>query len=248
MSGPHPAHSGRPGPAPTRRRRNILQAAVRLVVAPLARLIYRPVTDGRDNVPLHGPVILAANHLSFIDSIVIPLAAPRPVAFLAKAEYFRGRGVKGRLIRALFTATDAVAVERGTHHSAHASLQAALDVLGEGRAFGIYPEGTRSRDGRLYRGRTGVAWLALASGAPVVPVAVLGTERVQPVGARLPRMHRLTVRFGAPLRFTQPAGEHRAAQTRRAVTDEIMDAIRALSGQQVADGYHHIPSAEPAPR
>lgn len=220
-----------------------LQALVRLVIAPTARLIYRPVIHGRSNIPRTGPVILAANHLSFFDSIVIPFVAPRPVAFLAKAEYFHGRGLKGRLLRACFRATDAIPVQRGAHRTAEASLRAALDVLTQGRAFGIYPEGTRSRDGRLYRGRTGVAWLALASGAPVVPVGVVGTDRIQPVGARVPRIRRVTVRFGAPLTFAPPAGQQRAAQTRRAITDEVMDAIRTLSGQEPADRYHELPPA-----
>ncbi|WP_377270609.1 lysophospholipid acyltransferase family protein [Peterkaempfera sp. SMS 1(5)a] len=221
----------------------MLHAAVRLVLAPLARLVYRPVIEGRRNVPRNGAVILAANHLSFIDSVVIPLVAPRPVAFLAKAEYFRGRGVKGWLLKRLFTAIDAVPVERGTHRSAQASLEAALGVLERGGAFGIYPEGTRSRDGRLYRGRTGVAWLALTSGAPVVPVAVLGTDRIQPVGTRIPRIRRVTVRFGAPLHFPQPTGGTRAAQARREATDEIMDAIHALSGQPRATDYNDLPAA-----
>jgi 1-acyl-sn-glycerol-3-phosphate acyltransferase len=221
----------------------MLHAAVRLVLAPLARLVYRPVVEGRENVPRHGAVILAANHLSFIDSVVIPLVAPRPVAFLAKAEYFTGRGLGGRLRRAFFTAIDAVPVERGTHRSAQASLEAALEVLAAGRAFGIYPEGTRSRDGRLYRGRTGVAHLALASGAPVVPVALIGTDRIQPPGARLPRIRRVTVRFGTPLSFAPPAGGVRPARARREATDEIMDAIHALSGQERVTDYNELPAA-----
>ncbi|MEV4542949.1 lysophospholipid acyltransferase family protein [Micromonospora echinaurantiaca] len=219
----------------------LLQATVRRVIAPLARLLYRPVVEGRENVPRRGPVILAANHLSFIDSVVIPLVAPRPVAFLAKAEYFRRPGLRGWLTRTCLTGIDAIPVQRGGHREARASLQLALDVLAQGRAFGLHPEGSRSRDGRIYRGRTGVAWLALASGAPVVPVAVLGTDRIQPIGARLPRLGKVTVRFGAPLRFTQPAGS--VGQARRAVTDEIMAAIRDLSGQEPADGYNDLTTA-----
>ncbi|SCG63158.1 lysophospholipid acyltransferase family protein [Micromonospora inositola] len=222
----------------------LLQAAVRLVVAPLARLLYRPVVTGRDNVPSRGPVILAANHLSVIDSVVIPLVAPRPVAFLAKAEYFRRPGLRGWLTRACLTGIDAVPVPRGTHRAARAALDVALGVLADGRAFGIHPEGSRSRDGRLYRGRTGVAWLALASGAPVVPVAVLGTDRIQPVGARLPGIGRVTVRFGAPLHFVPPPSGS-AGQVRRAVTDEIMAAIRELSGQEAAEGYNELSSPTP---
>ncbi|MEU2614322.1 lysophospholipid acyltransferase family protein [Micromonospora sp. NPDC007271] len=208
------------------------------MIAPLVRLLYRPVVAGRGNVPRHGPVILAANHLSFLDSIVIPLVAPRPVAFLAKAEYFRRPGFRGWLTRACLTGIDAVPVPRGGHRAAQESLEVALGVLAAGRAFGIHPEGSRSRDGRLYRGRTGVAWLALASGAPVVPVAVAGTDRIQPVGARLPRIGRITVRFGAPLHFTPRPGS--AGQARRAVTDEIMAAIHELSGQELAEGYNEL--------
>jgi len=219
----------------------LLSATLRFLIAPLARLIFRPVIEGRHNVPRTGPVIIAANHLSFIDSFVIPLVAPRPVAFLAKAEYFRRSGIKGRLTRAFFVATDAVPVERTAHRAAQESLDAALEVLRAGRAFGIHPEGTRSRDGRLYRGRTGVAYLALESGAPVVPVALIGTERLQPVGRKLPRLHRITVRFGEPMTFDlDPAN---AARARRAITDEIMSAIGELSGQERAKAYHELPVA-----
>jgi 1-acyl-sn-glycerol-3-phosphate acyltransferase len=190
--------------------------------------------EGRRHVPAHGPVILASNHLSFIDSVVIRLAAPRRVIFLAKAEYFTGSGLRGRLARWFFTAVGSVPVARGQHRAATAALDTALEVLAAGDVFGIYPEGTRSLDGRLYRGRTGVAWLALTSGAPVVPVALHGTERLQPVGKRLPRPHRVTVRFGHPLRFS---GDQASARTRRAVTNEVMAAIAELSGQERADRF-----------
>ena len=191
-------------------------------------------TEGREHVPAAGPVILASNHLSFIDSVVLRLAAPRRVIFLAKAEYFTGRGVRGRFMRWFFTAVGSVPVSRGQHRAATAALDTALEVLERGDAFGIYPEGTRSLDGRLYRGRTGVAWLALTSGAPVVPVALDGTERLQPVGKRIPRPARVTVRFGPPLTFT---GDPATARTRRAVTNEVMHAIGELSGQERADRF-----------
>lgn len=205
----------------------------RALVAPLARLVYRPVVEGRHHVPRRGPVILASNHLSFIDSVVIPLVAPRPVAFLAKAEYFERWPS-----RALFTALGAVPVRRGAHRAAQDSLDAALRVLEGGGAFGIYPEGTRSRDGRLYRGRTGVGWLALTARAPVVPLALAGTERIQPVGARLPRIRRVTVRFGAPLVFGPEYGDADSARARRLVTDEIMDRIAGLSKQERVPSYN----------
>jgi len=191
-------------------------------------------TEGRAHLPAAGPVILASNHLSFIDSVVIRLAAPRRVTFLAKAEYFTGRGLRGRLTRWFFTAAGSVPVVRGQHRAATAALDTALEVLAGGNVFGIYPEGTRSLDGRLYRGRTGVAWLALTSGAPVVPVALEGTERLQPVGKRIPRPARVTVRFGEPLRFT---GDPASARTRRTVTNEVMRAIGELSGQEHADRF-----------
>jgi 1-acyl-sn-glycerol-3-phosphate acyltransferase len=207
-----------------------------MLLVPLARILFRMSIEGRHHIPREGAVILAANHLSFIDSFVIPLVTPRPVSFLAKAEYFQHTGVKGWLIRA--SLLDAIAVPRGAHRAAQASLELALEVLNDGKAFGIHPEGSRSRDGRLYRGRTGVAWLALASNAPVVPVAVLGTDRVQPVGARFPRPHRIVVRFGPPLRFPDPPAN--AAQARRAVTDRIMSAIQDLSGQEPAPSYNEL--------
>jgi len=217
----------------------LVQRTTRFVVAPLARLLFQPAVEGRAHVPRRGPVILAANHISFIDSVVIPLVTPRPVSFLAKEEYFQRPGVKGYLARTALTGINAIPVPRGGHRAAQAALQVALGVLAEGRAFGIHPEGSRSRDGRLYRGRTGVAWLALTSGAPVVPVAVLGTDRVQPVGARWPRPGRVTVRFGEPLRFAAETGKPAGAQ-RRTVTDEILARIQTLSGQQTADCYNEL--------
>jgi 1-acyl-sn-glycerol-3-phosphate acyltransferase len=214
----------------------LLARTVKLLLVPLVRVAFRITIEGRHHIPRHGAVILAANHLSFIDSFIIPLVTPRPVCFLAKAEYFQHPGIKGWLIRACLL--DAIAVPRGARRAAQASLEVALDVLKDGKAFGIHPEGSRSRDGRLYRGRTGVAYLALASHAPVIPVAVLGTDRVQPVGARLPRLGRITVRFGPPLHFPDPPAN--AAQARRAVTDEIMSAIQNLSGQEPAHAYNEL--------
>ncbi|OJF12319.1 lysophospholipid acyltransferase family protein [Couchioplanes caeruleus] len=216
----------------------LLPRLARAMLVPLTHAAFRPDVEGREHIPRDGAVILAANHLSFLDSFLIPLVAPRPVAFLAKQEYFTGQGPRGWLTRTTLTAVGAVAVPRGAHRAAQEALETALRVLKDGRAFGIHPEGSRSRDGRLYRGRTGVAWLALASGAPVVPVAVLGTDRVQPVGARLPRPGRVTVRFGEPLRFGPPVGT--AARARREATDHIMDAIAALSGQERADEYNAL--------
>jgi 1-acyl-sn-glycerol-3-phosphate acyltransferase len=212
----------------------VFYVLARFVIRPMFWLLFRPRVTGRENVPLTGPVILASNHLSFIDSIAIPTVAPRRVAYLAKAEYFTGSGFGGWLSRALFTALGALPVERETHRAAQAALDTALAVLQRDGAFGIYPEGTRSRDGRLARGKTGVAWLALTADCPVVPVAVAGTDRVQPVGARWPRPRRISVTFGAPLTFADQRGKAGNGRARRVVTDRIMEAIAELSGQQKA--------------
>ena len=206
----------------------------RFVLRPLFFVVFRPTVTGRSNVPLTGPVILASNHLSFIDSIAIPLMAPRKVAYLAKAEYFSGTGISGWFTRTLFTALGALPVERQTHRAAQAALDTALGVLDQGGAFGIYPEGTRSRDGRLDRGKTGVAWLALTADCPVVPVAVHGTDVVQPIGSTWPRPHRISVTFGEPLTFPEHRGMAGKGKARREVTDQVMEAIAELSGQEKA--------------
>ena len=160
--------------------------------------------------------------------------APRKVSYLAKAEYFTGSGISGWFSRTLFSALGALPVERETHRAAQAALDTALTVLKDGGAFGIYPEGTRSRDGRLARGKTGVTWLALTADCPVVPVAVVGTEKAQPVGARWPRPARVTVTFGEPLTFAEFAGQAGKGRARREVTDRIMNEIAELSGQEKA--------------
>jgi 1-acyl-sn-glycerol-3-phosphate acyltransferase len=212
----------------------VFYVLARFVLRPLFWLVFRPKVTGRENVPLIGPVILASNHLSFIDSIAIPLMAPRAVSYLAKAEYWQGSGIRGWLSRTLFTGLRALPVERDASRAAQAALDTALSVLKDGGAFGIYPEGTRSRDGRLARGKTGVAWLALTADCPVVPVAVKGTDRVQPVGARWPRPHRISVTFGELLTFPEQRGQAGKGRPRRVVTDRIMEAIARLSGQEKA--------------
>ena len=214
----------------------------RFVIRPLLWVLLRPRVTGQELVPLDGPVILASNHLSFIDSILIPIVAPRRVALLAKAEYFTGSGLSGWFTRTLFTALGANPVERETHRAAQAALDTALGVLDSGLAFGIYPEGTRSRDGRLARGKTGVAWLALTADCPVVPVAVRGTDRVQPIDARWPRPHRVAVTFGKPMTFPEHRGLAGKGKARREVTDAIMVEIAALSGQEKA-GWGSSPEA-----
>ncbi|MGY1716222.1 lysophospholipid acyltransferase family protein [Geodermatophilus nigrescens] len=206
----------------------------RFVLKPLFWLLFRPRVSGRAHVPDDGPFIIASNHLSFIDSIAIPLASPRRVHYLAKAEYFTRSGPGGWLTRTLFTALGAMPVERETSRAAQEALDTALGVLRRGEGFGIYPEGTRSRDGRLARGKTGVAWLALTADCPVVPVAVAGTDRVQPVDSRWPRPHRVSITFGAALEFPEHRGQAAKGRPRREVTDRIMEAIADLSGQEKA--------------
>lgn len=221
---------------------SMLYTVLHGVVPPLARAVWRPTIEGLHHVPPTGPVIVASNHLSFVDSVVIPCVVPRKVVFLAKSDYFTGTGAKGALQRAWFEALGMLPVDRDDTRAALASLDTALEVLGRGEAFGIYPEGTRSRDGRLYRGRTGVAHLALTAGCPVVPVGLQGTEDIQPVGSRLPRRADLTIRFGAPIRV---AGEYDGVPTgraRRELTDRIMAAIGELSGQQAAGVYNERPA------
>jgi 1-acyl-sn-glycerol-3-phosphate acyltransferase len=206
----------------------------RFILRPLFLVAFRPHVTGRENVPAEGPFILASNHLSFIDSMAIPLMAPRRVGYLAKAEYFTSPGIGGWFTRTVFTALGALPVERDTHRAAQAALDTAMTVLRAGGGFGLYPEGTRSRDGRLARGKTGVAWLALTAGCPVVPVAILGTDRIQPIGARWPRPRRFSVTFGEPLTFPELQGMAGDNRARRVVTDRIMEAIADLSGQEKA--------------
>ncbi|MDF2573818.1 MAG: 1-acyl-sn-glycerol-3-phosphate acyltransferase [Agromyces sp.] len=226
-------------PAPVVRQ-GPLYRIVRGILRPLVRTLYRPTITGTEHVPKRGPVIFASNHLSFVDSIVIPLASPRPVQFLAKSHYFTGTGLSGWVSRTFFSAIGAVSVERGAGAQAQAALDQGRRILDTGAAFALYPEGTRSLDGRLYRGRTGVAWLALETGATVVPVGLIGTQEIQPVGAKLPRIRPVTVRFGAPLEL----GRHGAASSgraRRAATDEVMAAIHELTGQELAGHYNETP-------
>lgn len=220
----------------------------RFVVAPLARMVYRPHVEGRGNVPKTGPVIFASNHLSFIDSVAIPVAAPRPVHFLAKSSYFEGSGIGGWASRQFFTAIGAVPVQRGAGQAALDALDQQRALLDDGSAVALYPEGTRSLDGRLYKGRTGVAFLALQTGAPVVPVGLIGTDKVMPVGAKMPSLkHRVTVRFGEPLDLAHH-GPATSGRARRLATDEIMSAIHALSGQELAGAYNEVPAQTPLER
>ncbi len=219
----------------------MLYQVLHRVVPPLAKAVWRPDVSGLEHVPATGPVLLASNHLSFADSLVIPIVVPRRVAFLAKSDYFDGPGLKGALSKAWFSGLGMLPVDRDDTRAALVSLDIALGVLGRGEAFGIYPEGTRSRDGRLYRGRTGVAHLALTAGAPIVPVGLVGTERLQPVGSRLPRVVPVSVRFGAPIEVAGRFDGVPLGRARRDLTDEVMTAIAELSGQEVAGVYNERP-------
>ncbi|MGW3784041.1 lysophospholipid acyltransferase family protein [Micromonospora chokoriensis] len=208
-----------------------------VLLGPLLKLIFRPQVEGLRHVPATGPVILASNHLSFFDSIFIPLIVSRRVTFVAKAEYFTGKGIKGRLMKMFFVGTGTIPVDRSGGQAARAALDTQLRVLRAQGVAGIYPEGTRSPDGRLYRGKTGVARLALESGAVVVPVAMLNADELQPPGRLLPRVGQVRVRFGAPLDFSRYAGLAGDRFVERAVTDEVMYELMELSGREYVDIY-----------
>ncbi|MBX3100523.1 MAG: 1-acyl-sn-glycerol-3-phosphate acyltransferase [Salinibacterium sp.] len=223
----------------------MIKFLARAFLAPVARLVFRPKVIGKRNVPRAGAVLIASNHLSFIDSVVITLVAPRSVSFLAKSEYFTGKGFKGLVSRLFFMGIGAIPVERSAGQAAQDALDSGLAVLKRGDAFAVYPEGTRSRDGRLYRGRTGVAWLALTSGATVIPVALTGTQNIQPPGSKRLHLARVTVEFGAPVTV---AGAATSGKDRRNVTDDIMEAIQRMSGQEFAEEYNEPPAATPAER
>lgn len=219
----------------------MLYLTSRAVVAPLVKAIWRLRIEGADNVPRTGGVILASNHLSFVDSVVIPLASPRQVHFLAKDSYFNGTGIKGTVSRVFFTSMGMVPVDRDDSRAAMKSLEVGLQILQDGHAFGIYPEGTRSRDGRLYRGHTGVAHLALTAKVPIVPVGLIGTADVQPVGSNRLRRAPVTVRFGTPQTPHTTYADLPAGKARRLATDDLMDAIAALTGQERSSDYNEHP-------
>lgn len=231
----------------TTRRPGFLYLFGRTVMAPISRVVFRPKVIGRKNVPKTGAVILASNHLSFIDSIAIPMVAPRRVQFLAKSTYFDGTGLTGWASRSFFTAIGAVGVKRGAGQAAQDALEQSKLILDTGAAFAVYPEGTRSLDGRLYKGRTGVAWLALTTGAPVVPVGLIGTNELMPVGSSVPRIRPVTITFGTPIDVSRH-GSANSGRARRAATDEIMAAIHELSGQELAGVYNESPPANAVER
>ena len=208
-----------------------------IVLGPFLKGVFRPWISGAENVPKTGPVILASNHLSFVDSIFLPLMLERPVVFLAKSEYFTGKGLKGALSRWFFTATGQLPIDRSGGKASEASLNTGLSVLEQGSLLGIYPEGTRSPDGFLYRGRTGIARMVLEARVPVIPVAMIDTEKVQAIGQKMPRIRRVGIVIGTPLDFSRFEGMEGDRIVLRAVTDEIMYELQKLSGQEYVDAY-----------
>jgi len=208
-----------------------------IFIGPLLKAVFRPEAYGAKNVPDEGPAILACNHLSYTDWLFMPLVIPRRVTFVAKAEYFEGRGLKGWIQRSFFGGTGQVPIDRSGGRASEAALRTGLRVLGNGDLFGIFPEGTRSHDGRLYRGRTGIARLALEAKVPVIPVGVLRTDEVAPPGKIFGKLARPVVRFGKPLDFNRYEGMESDRSILRAITDEIMYEIKRLSEQEYVDMY-----------
>jgi 1-acyl-sn-glycerol-3-phosphate acyltransferase len=207
----------------------------RVVAGPILHAFGRPRATGLENIPVSGPALLASNHLSIIDSVYLPLMLSRPVVFPAKAEYFTARGPVGRLWAAYLRSTNQLAMNRDDTRSATATLEAAAEILRAGELFGFYPEGTRSPDGRLYRGRSGLGWLVLNTGAPVIPVAMSGTRKMMPPG-KLPRPAKIEIKIGKPMEFGHLAGDP-PGRARRIIADEVMQAIRDLSGQEYVHEY-----------
>jgi len=208
-----------------------------LALGPLLRIVFRPKTDGLRNVPSEGPVILASNHLSYADWLFVPLTVSRRVSYVAKAEYFTSPGFKGWLQKMFFTGAGQIPIDRAGANAAEGALLSAKAVLGNGDIFGIYPEGTRSPDSRLYRGRTGVARLAIETGAPVIPVGVIGTDVIAPPDKAFGKVVRPTIKYGKPMDFSRYQGMENDRFILRAVTDEIMYEIMRLSGQEYVDEY-----------
>jgi 1-acyl-sn-glycerol-3-phosphate acyltransferase len=207
------------------------------VLGPVLRLLFRPWSRGTEHIPKNGGAILASNHLSFVDSIFLPLRLRRPVTFLAKSEYFNGKGFKGALIKWFFISTGQIPIDRSGGKASEDSLNTGLGVLERGLLLGIYPEGTRSPNSDMHRGRTGIARMALEAGVPVIPVAMIDTDKVQPLGAKYPKIHRVGVVIGEPLDFSRFAGMEGERAVLRSVTDQIVYSIHRLSNQKYEDVY-----------
>jgi len=207
------------------------------VIGPLLTTVFRPWVKGLENVPRTGPLIVVCNHLSFVDSVFLPLMIDRQMAFLAKSDYFTGKGIRGWFIRFFMTSAGQLPIDRSGGKASEASLNAGLQVLAEGGVLAIYPEGTRSPDGRMYRGRTGVARIILEAHVPVIPAAAIGTEKVMPLGSNIPKVHRVGVVIGEPLDFSRFEGMETDRFVLRSITDEIIYEMNALSEQEYVDVY-----------
>lgn len=208
-----------------------------VVLGPILKLLFRPWVEGAEHIPERGAAILASNHLSFSDSIFLPIVMSRRITFPAKMEYFTGSGVKGRLTAWFFKGVGQIPIDRSGGRASEAAISSGLKVLRRDELFGIYPEGTRSPDGRLYKGKTGIARMALEAGCPVIPVAMIGTDKAQPTGQKLPKIMRIGVRIGAPLDFSRYEGMENDRFVLRSITDEIMYELMLLSGQEYVDVY-----------
>ncbi len=208
-----------------------------LIFGPLLLTVFRPWVVGRDNIPKHGAVIFAGNHLSFIDSVFLPLVLDRRIYFLAKSDYWHMKGFKGFVSKTFFKGTGMLPIDRSGGKASEASLNTGLAALARGEQLGIYPEGTRSPDGRMYRGRTGVARMILEGGVPVVPVVMIDTEKIMPAGTRIPKVRRVGIVFGEPLDFSRFRGLEGDRFVLRSITDEIMYELSRLSGQEYVDVY-----------
>ncbi|KUN16941.1 acyl-phosphate glycerol 3-phosphate acyltransferase [Streptomyces antibioticus] len=217
-----------------------------VLLGPLLRLVFRPRIEGLEHVPANGAAIIAGNHLSFSDHFLMPAILKRRITFLAKKEYFTGPGVKGRLTAFFFRSAGQIPVDRTGKEAGQAAIREGLGVLAKDELLGIYPEGTRSHDGRLYKGKVGVAVMALRAGVPVIPCAMIGTFEAQPPGKVIPNIHPVVIRFGEPLDFSRYAGMENEKAILRAITDEIIYAILNLSGQEYVDEYAAVAKAQEA--
>jgi 1-acyl-sn-glycerol-3-phosphate acyltransferase len=232
-------------PLPEGARMSIALSVVRWVSIPAIHTLWNVQVTGRENIPRSGPVILAANHLSVSDHLFLPAVCPRKVYFMAKAEYFDSPGVRGFVTAQFMTAVGQIPIQRDGGHAAVAGMRQAQDLVGRGEVLGIFPEGTRSPDGRLYRGKTGVARIAVETGATIIPVGLVGTDIVQPLGSRLPRpRHAVQVNIGAPIDLSRFEAMATRRERIRGITDEVMLQIGQLSGQAVVDAYPPRRSAE----
>lgn len=209
----------------------------KLLIGPILNLLFRPWVEGGENIPKTGGAIFASNHLSFSDSFFLPLMVPRRMTFVAKADYFEGKGLKGRLTAAFFKGVGQIPIDRSGGSAAEGAMRSGLRVLQHGELFGIYPEGTRSPDGRLYKGKTGMARLALQAKVPIIPVAMVGTDKAQPAGKVIPNITRVGMRIGEPMDFSRYEGMENDRFVLRSITDEVMYELMLLSGQEYVDVY-----------